>query len=117
MGGKRAYQAGLGHGMRKSKKKSFSHHASSRCFGDMRSGGAEKQNQPVIVLYVHFAAMTHVTALCPFQSFHGPLQCDHGRNQHPHLPHPLCCGGERTRRPRMLDIRVSQSFLLHVVQL
>ena len=80
--------------------------ASSRCFGVLRVGGAEKQNRPVIVLCVHFAAMTHVTALCPFQSFHGPLQCDHGRDQHPFLPHPLCRGGERTRRPRVLDHRL-----------
>ena len=117
MGGKRAYQEGLGHGMRKSKKKSFSHHASSRCFGDMRSGGAEKQNQPVIVLYVHFAAMTHVTALCPFQSFHGPLQCDHERDQHPHLPHPLCRARGADEETSGARPKVGNSSFLDVVQL
>ena len=66
----------------------------------------EEQSQSVIVLCVHFAAMTHVTALCPFQSIHGPLQCDQERDQHPYLPHPLCRGGERTRRPRVLEDRL-----------
>ena len=83
----------------------------------MRSGGAEKQNQPVIVLYVHFAAMTHVTALCPFQSYHGPLQCDHGRDQHPHLPHPLCRARGADEETSGARQEVSTSSYLDVVQL
>ena len=73
----------------------------SRCLGDLRAGGVEKQNRPVIC--VHFAAMTHVTALCPFQSYHGPLQCDQGINTPISLTLSAAAGSGRG------DIRCSTS--------